>query len=543
MPQGKGKDPYTKAIITVNNSTKKSRPARKSEKPVAEQQKCSLSFAIDHEHGGRKISVAGAIASCDYTCPYCQAMVYKRTGKVRRHHFAHYPGSSCSYSGESDLHYGAKYYLCEKLRANARLEIEVPVEIVPDSYLKKILERACASSYRIPVSSFFENILVDHQVEKYIEKYEPDVLSTSSGKPVMAWEICHTSPMHDEKIRFFEDRQIPFIELEACEYGKEDYSFKVRNPGNTKFFAPENFSLKSLKYIFAEELQTDIASDVLSYFFDHYQEILDRKLFGDLDSMHEAGIPLNDNLLNVAKPFDIMTIFMKEAGSLTIRQTIFKNFGKDQDDEKIKELEEYEELIDMDLVQSKLGNFVVTLNGKFMDSSLNCCGEIFRQFSDKFPVMGAINDDNEIVGLKTVFAIKNLKKYELTLDNYTETRPCRWINLSWLIYGRDEKNLPCYLIPPDKTVLQEMGDNLPPAILADPTHICYRFINDLKKVCKLKILFGKGKDGKKYVFGLRLDGLYSEVDFNRKISESLMQGFKRILFSDPLQHVKDKTSD
>ncbi len=65
MPQGKGKDPYTKAIMTVNNSTKKSRPARKSEKPVAEQQKCSLSFAIDHEHGGRKISVAGAIASCD----------------------------------------------------------------------------------------------------------------------------------------------------------------------------------------------------------------------------------------------------------------------------------------------------------------------------------------------------------------------------------------------------------------------------------------------------------------------------------------------
>lgn len=179
--------------MTVNK-TKKDRHARKSEKPVAETQKCSLSFAIDHENGGRKVSVAGAISGIDYTCPFCQAMVYKRTGPVRRHHFAHYPGSSCSYSGESDLHYGAKYYLCEKLRANARLEIEVPVEIVPDSYLKKILERACATSYKIPVSSFFENILVEHQVEKYIEKYEPDVLSTSSGKTVMAGKSATQAP-------------------------------------------------------------------------------------------------------------------------------------------------------------------------------------------------------------------------------------------------------------------------------------------------------------------------------------------------------------
>lgn len=527
--------------MTVNK-TKKDRHARKSEKPVAETQKCSLSFAIDHENGGRKVSVAGAISGIDYTCPFCQAMVYKRTGPVRRHHFAHYPGSSCSYSGESDLHYGAKYYLCEKLRANARLEIEVPVEIVPDSYLKKILERACATSYKIPVSSFFENILVEHQVEKYIEKYEPDVLSTNSGKPVMAWEICHTSPMHDEKIRFFEDRQIPFIELEACEAGKEDYSFKVRNPGNTKLFAPENFSLKSLKYIFAEELQTDIASDVLSYFFDHYQEILNTKLFGDLNWLYEAGIPLNNMLPDVPKPFDIMVRFMKEAGSLTIKQTILKNFGDDVNISAINTIEEYEDLIKVDLVQSKLGNFVVTLNDKFMDSSLNLCGEIFRQFSDKFPIMAAINDENEIVSLKTSFVVRDLRICELTLENYSETNPTQFINLSFLNFGKDDRGKPCYLISPDQSVLEEIGEDVPKAVLADPTHICYRFIKDLREVCDLKVISGKGKNGKKYVIGLQINGLYSENGFNRLISESLMQGFKKILFWNPFQQIKEQTS-
>lgn len=522
--------------------TGKSGSAIKSEKTVTDKQKCRLSFAIDHEHGGRKISVAGAIAGIDYTCPFCQAMVYKRTGPVRRHHFAHYPGSSCSYAGESDLHYGAKYYLCEKLRANARLEIEVPVEIVPDSYLKKILEKACATSYKIPVSSFFENILVEHQVEKYIEKYEPDVLSTNSGKPVMAWEICHTSPMRDEKIRFFENGQIPFIELEACESGKEDYSFKVRNPGNTKLFAPENFSLKSLKYIFAEELQTDIASEVLSYFFDHYQEILNTKLFGDLNRLHEAGIPLNNMLPDVPKAFDIMVRFMKETSSLTIKQTILKNFGDDVKSSAIKAIEEYEDLINVDLVQSKLGNFVVTLNDKYMDSSLNLCGEIFRQFSDKFPIMAAINDENEIVGLRSAFAVRDLRMCELTLENYSETISTQQINLSWLNYGKDDKGLPCYLISPDQSVLEEIGEDVPKAILADPTHICYRFIKDLREVCDLKVISGKGKNGKKYVIGLQINGLYSENEFNRLISESLMQGFKKTLFWNPFEQIKEQTS-
>ncbi|PKL41995.1 MAG: hypothetical protein CVV41_16220 [Candidatus Riflebacteria bacterium HGW-Riflebacteria-1] len=493
-------------------------------KKLTDHEKCSLSFAIDHENGFVKVSVAGAQARRDYTCHYCKAMVYKKTGQVRRHHFAHYPGASCSYTGESDLHFGAKYYLCEKLRANSPLEIEVPLEIMPDGNLKRILQRARATSYKIPVASFFDNLLAEHQVEKYIGEYEPDVLSTYCGKPLMAWEICHTSPMHDRKISFFEEKKIPYIELEPCEYGKEDYSFTVRQPGNTLLFSTESFSLKGLHDVFAEELQTSVASEVIKYFLDHYQDLINSKLFGDLDLLHQAEIPLNPDYLNIAQPFDVLLDFLANAGTLTIKQDFFKYVAGRQ--------EKLEDLIEIDLVESKHG-FVIKLNDKYMDSSLNLCGEFFRQFSDRFCIMAALNQENEILEMKSRFVVRNMQRCELTIENYSEVMPSRWINLSWLAYGKNERGKPCYLITPDETMQEDIVDG-PPAVLADPTHACYRFLKDLQKVCDIKLVVGKGKDSRIHVFGLHIEGLYSENDFDHRIKVSLMQGFKKILFSNPM---------
>lgn len=141
------------------------------------------------------------------------------------------------------------------------------------------------------------------------------------------------------------------------------------------------------------------------------------------------------------------------------------------------------------------------------------------------------------MSLKNNFVVRDLRMCQLTLENYSEAVPTQYINLSLLNFGKDDTGKPCYLISPEKSVLHGIDEDFPKAVLADPTHICYQFIKDLREFCDLKVICGKGKNGKKYVFGLQINGLYNESDFNRRISESLMQGLKKIL-SKPLWQIR-----
>jgi len=509
---------------SIKRQTKTSVKAKTSEKP----EKCGPSFAIDPLNGNRKVSVANAIKDRepDYICPHCGAAVYKKAGPVRRHHFSHYPGADCQFDRESDLHFGAKLYLCEKLLDNAPLEIEVSFDTIPESNLKAILKRTGASSFKIPIARFFDNLLAEHQVEKYIENFAPDVLSTHCGEPVMAWEICVKNPMPDEKVAFYEERKIPYIELTPCEHGKEDFLFTVRRPGNVRLYSPESFTIAHLKDIFLDELQTDIASDVIRYFLDHYQELINKKLFGDLDLLAQARIPVPDSFLNFEQPFDVLRDFMKNSGRLEILQNIHKHVTGEQ--------KSVTRLTDIDLVESK-HNFVVELNGMYMDSSLNLCGEFFRQFSGRFPIMASLNQDNEILDMKAAFVLRSLQPHEFVVENYSEVLPTSWINLSLLSYDYDENDKPCYKILPHPDMTPEEADDIQPAILADPAHACYRFLKRLQDVCEIRLISGKGNDGIDYVFGIQIDGLYNANEFNGKIKDSLMAGFKEILFSDPLK--------
>lgn len=482
-----------------------------------------LCHAIDIETNDW-ISLAMAIKKKRYKCPFCGDLVFKKAGQIRRHHFAHEKNAKCLGSGsyESNLHWGAKVYLCEKLKNNRDFEIEIPLEVVPESNWTKILRKAGATSYKIPVSRFFETLFVEHKVEGHISSYFADVLSTFNGKPEMAWEICVKNPVPEEKIAFFEEQGIPYIELTPIESGKEDFSFTVRRLGNTKLFASDGFSLKSLQDIFAEELQTSVASDVIEYFLDHYQDLINKKLSGDLELLHQFGIPLDQGSLEIPQPFDVLLDYQKTSGTLTIKQTFLKNVSGKQ--------EYFEDLDGIDLVKGK-HNFVITLNNKFMDSPLNLCGEFFRQFSNKFTILAALNEENEILEMKTDCVDRDLKRQTFKVEHYSEFRPTTWINMCMLAYNTAENGKPCYRITPDPNMPTEFHEDFPQAILADPTHACYRFILQLKDICKIRLIVGSGKDDKKYVFGFCIDGLYSENDFNSLIKDSLMQSFKKILFT------------
>src|SRR5690242_2622287 len=64
-----------------------------------------------------------------FFCPECHQSVTLKQGPIRMHHFAHPPGSICSYGGqaESDEHHQAKYTIYQNL-LNAPGVYEVKLE-------------------------------------------------------------------------------------------------------------------------------------------------------------------------------------------------------------------------------------------------------------------------------------------------------------------------------------------------------------------------------------------------------------------------------
>jgi competence protein CoiA len=72
-----------------------------------------------------------------FSCPMCNENVLVKKGRVKTHHFAHVPSSSCTYGvGESEAHRRAKVEISEALRTHrsvSKLQLERSLgEVRPD---------------------------------------------------------------------------------------------------------------------------------------------------------------------------------------------------------------------------------------------------------------------------------------------------------------------------------------------------------------------------------------------------------------------------
>jgi len=70
--------------------------------------------------------------SSDYSCPVCHEGVVLKQGRVKIHHYAHYPDSTCENAGESYRHMEMKYQIGELFKQRAVLrhgDIKVDFEI------------------------------------------------------------------------------------------------------------------------------------------------------------------------------------------------------------------------------------------------------------------------------------------------------------------------------------------------------------------------------------------------------------------------------
>src|SRR6266568_1862419 len=84
-----------------------------------------------NEHGALVIAWESNRDQGPFSCPECKRGVTLKKGQFIIHHFAHNPGSNCSYgTGESWEHWQAKYEMYHALLAHSQvseLQVELPL--------------------------------------------------------------------------------------------------------------------------------------------------------------------------------------------------------------------------------------------------------------------------------------------------------------------------------------------------------------------------------------------------------------------------------
>jgi hypothetical protein len=385
------------------------------------------------------------------------------------------------------------------------------------------LKKAEASGINLPISSFFQNVMVSHAVEKQVGKFRPDVLSEENDKPVMLWEIFVTSEIKDDKASFLASNKLPFIELEPSEFGREDFAFELKAYGNFELFRVKDLPKIDFEEASLDELKDWLNTSGLKIFFENHEPIVRNKIFRDLDQLHQFGVPVMGDLCENLSPVSVFRDYISKNGRIEIKQT----FNKKVDSEVAPRIEE---LKDVDLDEEK-GYPILLLNGKIPDSPLNLTGEFFRQLSTRHTIMVRINDENEMVWFEMKYMNKNFEPDTIAMDNYTETMPFVWVNLQFVDFGKDENGYPCYKIT-NPEIDEGPAPDLPESILVSPVASCYRFLLRLQKKVKIHLILHKGiKDKKKeFVTGFILDGLYSEKEFDHRVTDALLEKFRRILF-------------
>ncbi len=180
----------------------------------------------------------------NYLCPLCKSKVIPRKGPIRQHHFSHMPESQCTASEETVLHFNAKHFIQKCIQDKSEIVFNVPGELMDEKY-QLIMGFMGMKHYLLPLSELsrwynFKHAIVEHAVSGYIadvavkcyqmkstfrydeddpffdeDIYEDDYEQYTNKINLgdFAFEINVTHPMGQEKISFFKEHTVPFLEV------------------------------------------------------------------------------------------------------------------------------------------------------------------------------------------------------------------------------------------------------------------------------------------------------------------------------------------
>ena len=432
-------------------------------------------------------------------CPFCKQHVGVRKGKIRRHHFYHKSTNEikCSATSETLLHEGAKIYVYKKLLKNESFKILIDVDEISEPVIQNHLRALNIEELVISsngVNSISQNEY-SHYLEKSIPPYRPDVFSESNNNnESLAWEIYVTHFIEEDKINFFIERKIPFLEMEPVEDGESDYIFKVKRQFGIKFL--NDFS--KIGYLLFKNYQgsllTKYKKELRSKYVRRIESKLKKKILAELLDLLKYSHSTFLQEKNFKSCIEIANSF-----HTTIRP---RHRGEYEDCIR------YEVCSDLRFEQ-KNDISIIKLNNKYsFDSPFFMIGEIYRSFCSQDVGEALLNNEDKVVGFLLKYPnlkTSKIKKAEIILDKeHSETS----IQIFESIGKRTRNNNKPYLIMNDKFFVTK------------PLTQLMNISEYLSENFRLKLVIQKSKFGE-CVTGLNVVGLVNIIKLNEALIENV----------------------
>ncbi len=249
-------------------------------------------------------------------CPFCRHPVKKNAGSIRRHHFVHMPGATCSVSYETLLHEGAKVFLHRCLEREEPVDIFIDTITLQRSKTRQMLESLGIRRFSISSKCVLKSNKGTHLLERVVAgKVKPDVVSYGEYCPgkerdVFAWEIFVTHEVEEDKAELLRANGIPYIELSPIEEGANSYIYTMKSHGGISFIDDDT--------IFNDTMYLDNKVDLMATFEKELsQEVLKTKLEEAKITWEAAAAKSTEQELGHRIVSQIEEITAKDAMALT----------------------------------------------------------------------------------------------------------------------------------------------------------------------------------------------------------------------------------
>jgi competence CoiA-like predicted nuclease len=161
-------------------------------------------------------------------CPVCNEKVTLKLGKRRIHHFAHIPPYFCALSNpETALHYSIIRHIYNELHLYLGGKLFIS---------QRCNNQTCKSSNKLLFLENWDDVKIEEQYGKFI----PDISVLKNNKVIGIIEVYVSHLMDDNKRIYFEQNNIPYLEINAN---------SIKDEGSNRWTIQKEIPFK---YIFPE---------------------------------------------------------------------------------------------------------------------------------------------------------------------------------------------------------------------------------------------------------------------------------------------------
>ncbi|MGD6870450.1 competence protein CoiA family protein [Bacillus cereus] len=271
-----------------------------------------------------------------YRCPHCHEDVIFKKGNKREHHFSHRPGSNCVVSRETLLHFEAKHFLVNKMNKEEDIKLKIDLSYFKRKY-KEFLRAINIVSYEISLLDllkFYKKRFAE--VEQWIGDSIADVVvrgEYDDPSPFVI-EVYVTHANEEEKVQYFEEEDIPFLEVIPIRKNSE-FMFEISDASISEYIdyisSKISTTAADISYnIFKDEL-IDIAREDLT------DEILLRYKKQAIHEVEDAIKTLNyryyinGDIYKKMNSVEAKSYMSKESSREELLEICYKNSSRSKD--------------------------------------------------------------------------------------------------------------------------------------------------------------------------------------------------------------------